>query len=98
MVEEIWAEFHRVIVELRKDYRAKVKLSVFFSRKITSFVRFFFNFQKIRPFDFRPNVPDPRFLITSPDKYCSISIQISTHCLRAIQLQIAVKDLEQNKK
>jgi hypothetical protein len=29
MGEEIWAKFHRVIIGLRKDYRAVVKLSVF---------------------------------------------------------------------
>ena len=29
MVEEIWAEFHRVIIGLKGEYRAVVKLPVF---------------------------------------------------------------------
>jgi hypothetical protein len=61
MVEEIWAEFSGVIFELRRDV-VKLILPVF-SRKITSFVSCFLIFKKIRPFDFRPNIPDPNAFI-----------------------------------
>jgi hypothetical protein len=63
MVEEIWAEFHRVIVGLRRNYKAVVRLSVF-SIKITSFVRIFLIMKKkkwvIQPFDFWPKVCNPK--------------------------------------
>jgi hypothetical protein len=43
MFEEIEVEFHRVIVGLKRECRAVVKLSIF-SSKIKSFVSFYLNF------------------------------------------------------
>jgi hypothetical protein len=40
MVEEIWAEFHRIIVELKRDYNGE---TICFLRKITVFWNIFKN-------------------------------------------------------
>jgi hypothetical protein len=42
MVKEIWAEFYRVIVGLRKNFRVVMNLSVFFSEKSQILLCFFF--------------------------------------------------------
>jgi hypothetical protein len=42
VVDEIWAKFHRVIVELKKDYKAVVKLSVSLQEKSQVLLGFIF--------------------------------------------------------
>jgi hypothetical protein len=51
IVEEIWAEFHRVIVGLRRD-NGQLQYG---NGKIINFFKKKFDF-----FDFQPNFPDPR--------------------------------------